>query len=159
MKRKKLFFISSLIWISLTLIYALAVFILQKNQLAFMNPVRYSFAAVWFILFIFLLFQLFLFMLRMAKNKSTKKYKRILSGFSTAVILFAIVISCLFIPLFAAFSYCPEHIVEIDGQKMVASADGFVDPHITYYDYKNGLVRGNLPVTDKFYDDEFVGLE
>jgi hypothetical protein len=48
------------------------------------------------------------------------------------------------------FTHNPEHVVEKDGETMVAYVDSFLQVEVRYYDYINAIVRGNQR---KIYED------
>lgn len=45
--------------------------------------------------------------------------------------------------IFSAFSYHPEHVVEKNGIRMVASVNSFLQEMVYYYEYKNAVFRGS----------------
>ena len=72
--------------------------------------------------------------------KIKKKFvKRILISIFVALL----VLSAPMIYLFAVFAYAPEHVVERDGEKLVAYVNGFQRTYVNYYEYKNIFVVGN----------------
>lgn len=56
----------------------------------------------------------------------------VLLGFTVGPFLFIIL----------AFSYCPEHVVELEGDKYVAVVNSFLDVDVYYYDYYGPFFMG-----------------
>ena len=56
----------------------------------------------------------------------------------------------LFGALFLVFSYCPEHTVNYNGTKLVASVNSFLDVYVDYYSYKNVLFYGQKQMTEYY---------
>ena len=48
--------------------------------------------------------------------------------------------------LSSVFFYSPEHVVERNGTRMVASVHSFLQETVYYYEYKNVLFRGTEPI-------------
>lgn len=140
--------------IVLTVIYKLTEYLLNINGLAFRSAVVYSVGAVIYVLIIAVLFQSARLLYRFAANKGLEQAKRVISGIGSAVIslVFAavLVISVIYGPLFLAFSYKPEHVVEKEGKKMVAYVNSFLDVFVDYYDYVNPFVRGSQVRIDEW---------
>lgn len=47
---------------------------------------------------------------------------------------------------FSVFKYRPEHVVEHNGVRMVASVNSFLQEQVSYYEYKNFLFRGSIEI-------------
>lgn len=142
MKIKKMFIINCIILVSLLLIYKLLVYILMVNNLAFTNPVIYTFASIFATLLLLILVEIIIILFNIARRRTIKLPIRIISGLGVFMTTISIVIFLVFGFLGFVFSYEPEHIVEKNGKKMVACVNSFLQVNVYYYDYINPFVRG-----------------
>ena len=84
------------------------------------------------------------FLIKNSKKEDNPTSKKI---FSSLGVVFLTVIICAASAITLIrwiFSYQPEHVVEKDGQKMVAYVNSFLHVEVNYYDYKNPFVCGNV---------------
>ena len=72
----------------------------------------------------------------------------------TITLPFVLVISVFvlyFGAMVSAFSYEPEHVVEIKGTKMVARVNSFLDKSADYYPYRNWFVCGKKQIGHAYF--------
>ena len=69
--------------------------------------------------------------------------KKVVKGILISIFAALLVLSAPMIYLFAVFAYASEHVVERDGEKLVAYVNGFQRTYVNYYEYKNIFVVGN----------------
>lgn len=84
--------------------------------------------------------------------KKGKIIKRVI----IAICIGIIVVCLLFwqiILLVLAFSYTPEHVVEIENKKYVAHVYSWLDTNVKYYDYINFFLMGNVKRIEEFYNN------
>lgn len=151
MKKHKLLIANILILIVIIFSYKLTEFILELNNLAFTHYVFYPFIVVCFILSVITVIQVIIALYKTASRKEAKKFARFISGLVGVIVILSFIVTLFYAPILMAMRYYkPAHIVEKNGEKMVAYVDGFVQVTISYYDYKNVFVRGKQL---KIYED------
>ena len=144
--KKKLFIINCIMLFLTIIVYKIFGYILNLNNLTFLNGVNFVFACIFTILLFSILIQIIIFLHKLICKSGVKTSTRILC-----------ILGILFIYIFLgfilyAFTY-PEHIVEKDGKKMIASVDSFLEVRVEYYDYINPFIRGNKIRIEEDYGD------
>lgn len=123
-------------------VYGLSFSILQWNGLAFTNLSNGIFAGVAIVLALLLVAEAIWLLFQTARKKLQKVWVRVVSVLGIFVLIAA---TCYFsfvgVFLFA-FSYSPEHVVEKEGEVMLARVDSFLQVMVYYSDYKNPFVCG-----------------
>lgn len=78
------------------------------------------------------------------KWKKIKQFRcfAILKNVFVAIFIFLIIGTMCLGMFISAFRYEPEHIVERNGIRMVASVNSFLQEMVYYYEYKNVLFHG-----------------
>ncbi|MBS6043951.1 MAG: hypothetical protein KIA08_14865 [Clostridium baratii] len=142
MRRKKFFIINCILLFSLVLLYKAFEYILRLNNLRFLNYINITVAAIFTILLFSILIQIIIFLYNITCKSDTKTPTRILCRLGIFFIVLGIGIYIFIGFIFYAFTE-PEHIVEKDGKKMVASVESFLQVRVGYYDYINPFIRGN----------------
>lgn len=132
-------FVDTMICVALAIIISL---ILNLFGLMFREWVKILFIIVTMLATIIGLFQLIF----KIKKQTVKESLTVIFIISLTVLI------SLAYPIFA-FTYLPEHVIEKDGQKMVAYVDGFFRTYVYYYDYKNAFLVGNTKKIEEDYGD------
>lgn len=143
MKRRRLITVTCAILAVLIIIYKLLEYILEINNLAFMNSIVYVFSGICCVLIFSIIIQAIIGIIHIVKNKILK----VLIGAMSSILILGL-FSIAYVTF--AFAYTPEHIVEKDDKKMVAYVSSFLQVRVNYYNYINQLVRGNKL---KIYED------
>lgn len=147
LKKHRIFFITFIIFCGILLFYFIAAAVLSYFNLQFTNYILYAVFAVCALLAVGML--LYGIVLCFRKNHVNVLY-RIGSVFTICllcVFLFAVMIV-------VVFGYKPIHIVEKNGEKMVANVTVFLSTrYVKYYDYKNVFVCGKqVRIKEDFTD-------
>lgn len=143
MKKYKSIIVNILILFFLFLTYKLTEFILAQNNLTLSHYVFYGSLVICFILATIIVLQIIIAIFKLALKKESVFFIRFISGFCGIIIALVFAVSLFYVPILTAMRYYkPAHIVEKQGQTMVAYVDAFKKIYIYYYDYKNIFVRG-----------------
>lgn len=142
MRRKKFFIVNCIVLLLLVLIYIVLAYIVRLNNFSFLNVVNFTFAAIFTLLLFSILIQIIIFLYNLTYESGAKTSTRILCRLGIFFIVLSIGIYTFVGFILYAFTE-PEHIVEKDGKKMVASVDSFLQVTVGYYDYINPFIRGN----------------
>ena len=170
MKKEKFFIGNCILLFSLLLLYKVSEFILRLNDLSFLNIVKFIFATIFTILLFSILIQVVIILYYYTNRNVTAT---VLTSFITVGSM-----------VFYLFGYIllygftdTEHIIEKNGEKMVAYVDSFLQVEVKYYDHINSFLRGNkiriyedygsggfdpfekdealLPINSTYYDDNW----
>lgn len=150
--KKKLFIINCIMLFLTIIVYKIFGYILNLNNLTFLNGVNFVFACIFTILLFSILIQIIIFLHKLICKSGVKTSIRILCILGILFIVLSISIYIFLGFILYAFTY-PEHIVEKDGKKMIASVDSFLEVRVEYYDYINPFIRGNKIRIEEDYGD------
>lgn len=150
--KKKLFIINCIMLFLTIIMYKILGYILNLNNLTFLNDVNFVFACIFTILLFSILIQIIIFLHKFIYKNGAKTSTRILCRLGILFIILSIGIYIFLGFILYAFT-CPEHIVEKDGKKMIASVNSFLEVRVEYYDYINPFIRGNKIRIEEDYGD------
>lgn len=163
MKTKKIMVPIIIVTSIIMIIYVISNIILMFFKMTYTNVIKEIFTIGFGILFIEIITAIIIFLCKILSKENTKILSKIIS--IVAIIITALItlgVTYISILIFA-FSYNPEHVIEKDGQKMVASVSSFLDVNVSYYEYINPFVRGTkLKIYECYGDggyDPFEGKE
>ncbi|WP_300347147.1 hypothetical protein [Clostridium sp.] len=151
--KKKLLIINCIMLFLTIIVYKISEYILNLNNLAFLNWVNFVFICIFTILLFLILIQIIVFLHKLIWKSGTKTSTRILCRLGILFIVLIIGIYIFFGFILYVFTNKPEHILEKDGKKIIASVDSFFEVRVQYYDYINPFVRGNKIRIEEDYGD------
>ncbi|MFR9241849.1 MAG: hypothetical protein ACLVKE_14180 [Clostridium baratii] len=141
--RKKFFIINCIMLFLIIIMYKILEYIIKLNNFVLLNWVNFVFASIFTILVFSILIQIIIFLHKIMRKSNDKTSTRILCKIGISLIVLSIGVYIFIGFILYAFFTDPEHIVEKDGKKMVASVDSFLQVRVEYYDYINPFIRGN----------------
>lgn len=153
--KKLLVFVASLIlWIS---VYYIAVKILDSYELGFRNWVNNIFWIVTIILFFISIITGIIILARCGFN-ATNLGRKIASWIGVLTFVAGLIIGG-YVCILATPFIRPEHVVDKEGKKMVASVRMAFNVSVDYYDYVNGFVRGKYRICEDYGNGSFDPFE
>jgi hypothetical protein len=146
--------ISLILWIS---VYYMAVKILDNYELGFRNWVNNIFWIVTILLFFISIITGIIILGKCGFN-TTKPGLKIASWIGVLTLAAGLIIGG-YICILATPFMRPEHVVDKEGKKMVASVRMSFNVYVDYYDYVNGFVRGKHRLCEDYGNGSFDPFE
>lgn len=144
--KKKLFITNCIMLFLIIIVYKASEYILNLNNLGFLNITKFIITSIFTILLILLLIQIISFVYYFTnKNIIVTTCLSLILSIGMIIYLWLGVISY-------AFSE-KEHFVEKDSKKMVACVNSFMTVRVEYYDYINSFVRGSKIKIEEDYGE------
>ena len=128
--------------LALLTVYELSKCLLRIKHLAYRNTVNYSVYAALLVITLGISVQVIIFLFHRVRRQE-KPAIRILAVVGIAVIIVMVTIASLNVFIRSVFGHRPEHVIEKNGQIMLARVDSFLQVEVRYYDHVNLLVRGS----------------